>query len=184
LLPRLYYWAICANIVFQSGLLLFTGTTFTLFFYSMSAASLAFVTWPAGPLPALYDPDCGLAKSARKFFQLWDLDGMFLWTPRQTDAAARSWLTLRVGNKTHTGFRALRMIVLLNPVTYLVMAGLIAAVPDISGSAAQYRRVVVALLLFLLMPPLAWIADQCCHSICVASKGTDAPSLKGTTRGV
>jgi len=37
---RLYYWAICANILFQSSLLLFTGTTFTLFFYSMTAASL------------------------------------------------------------------------------------------------------------------------------------------------
>src|SRR5262249_44059700 len=36
-IPRLQYWAICANILFQSGLLLFTGTTFTLFFYSMSA---------------------------------------------------------------------------------------------------------------------------------------------------
>ena len=159
LLPRLYYWAICANILFQSGLLLFTGTTFTLFFYSMSAASLAFVTWPAGPLPVLYDANSGFAESARKFFQRWDLERMFLWTPRQPDSAARSWLDLRVGNRIYTGFRALRMIVLLNPITYLVIAGLIAAVPDISGFSALYRRVVVASLLFLLMPPLAWIVD-------------------------
>jgi hypothetical protein len=159
-LPRLYYWVICANILFQSGLLLFTGTTFTLFFYSMSAASLAFVIWPAGPLPVLYDADFGFAGRARRFFQPWDLDGMFVWKPRQPDAAARSWLALWVGNKIYTGFRALRMIVLLNPLTYLVLAGLIAAVPDVQGSSALYRRVIVAFSLFLLMPPLAWIADK------------------------
>ena len=158
--PGLYYWAICANILFQSGLLLFTGTTFTLFFYSMSAASLAFVTWPAGPLPVLYDATSGFAESARKVFQLWDLERMFHWTPRQPDAAARSWLDLQVGNKIYTGFGALRMIVLLNPVIYLVIAGLIAAVPDASSSSALYRRVVVASLLLLLMPPLAWILDK------------------------
>jgi hypothetical protein len=155
-IPQLYSWAICANILFQSGLLLFTGTTFTFFFYSMSAASLAFVTWPSGPLPVLYDPSSGFAESARKFFQRWDLEEMFLWTPN----AASTWIDLRVGNKIYTGVRALRMIVLLNPLTYLVIAGLIAAVPDASGFSALYRRVVVASLLILLMPPLAWIADK------------------------
>ena len=63
-IPQLYYWAICANILFQSGLLLFTGTTFTLFFYSMSAASLAFVSWPSGPLPVTYDADFDFARRA------------------------------------------------------------------------------------------------------------------------
>jgi hypothetical protein len=159
-LPQFYYWAICANVLFQSGLLLFTGTTFTLFFYSMSAASLAFVSWPSGPLPVLYDADCGFARRARTVFGLWDLEGMFLWTPRQPDTGARGWLDLRVGDKVYTGFRALRMIVLLNPLTYLVIAGLIAAVPDNPGSSALYRRVIVASSLFLLMPPLAWIADK------------------------
>ena len=121
LIPKLYPWAICANILFQAGLLLFTGTTFTLFFYSMSAASLAFVSWPKGPLPVLYDADCGFAARARKFFQLWDPDGRFLWTPRHPDGASRSWLYLLAGDKHYSGFRALRMIVLLNPLTYMMI---------------------------------------------------------------
>src|SRR5439155_19528820 len=65
-IPRLQYWTVCANILFQSGLLLFTGTTFTLFFYSMSAASLAFITWPAGPVTTLYDDDSPFVNRFRK----------------------------------------------------------------------------------------------------------------------
>lgn len=159
-LPQLYYWAICANILFQSGLLLFTGTTFTLFFYSMSAASLAFVKWPSGPLPVLYDADCALARRARTVFEPWDLEKMFLWTPRQSDTQARSWLDLQVRSKIYSGFRALRMMVLYNPLTYLIIAGSIAAVPDIPGGAALYKRLIVASCLIVLMPPLAWILDK------------------------
>ena len=155
-IPKLYPLAIYANILFQAGLMLFTGTTFTLFFYAMSAASLAFVTWPKGPLPVQYDADCGFASRARRLLQLCDLERMFLWTPRNSGA---DWMSLSIGDKIYSGFRALRMIVLLNPLTYLVIAGLIAAVPDMR-STALYRRVFVGLCLVLLMPPLAWIADK------------------------
>ena len=163
-LPQLHYWAICANVLFQSGLLLFTGTTFTLFFYSMTAASLAFVTWPSGPLLVLYDADCAWLDRARKFFQLCDVDGLFRWTGAayETPAAtAGQWLHLAVGNRIYTNFRALRMIILLNPLTYLTIAGLIAAVPD-SPATAAYRRIFVGSCLFFLMPPFAWIADRVC----------------------
>jgi hypothetical protein len=105
-----------------------------------------------------YDANCGFATRARKFFQLWDFDKRFLWTPRQPDAS-RTWLNLEAGDKPYSGFRALRMMVLLNPLTYMIIAGLIAAVPEMPG-AATYRRVFVALCLFFLMPPLAWIADK------------------------
>jgi hypothetical protein len=40
-------WALWINILFQVGLLEFTGNTFTLFFYGMTAVTLAFVTWPS-----------------------------------------------------------------------------------------------------------------------------------------
>src|SRR5436305_9823653 len=90
-ISRLQYWAICANILFQSGLLLFTGTTFTLFFYGMSAASLAFVSWPSGPLPVIYDAGRSLARRAKRFSQFWHLEGMFVWTA----GASRSWMELR-----------------------------------------------------------------------------------------
>jgi hypothetical protein len=158
LMPRLYYWAICANVIFQAGLLLFTGTTFTLFFYSMTAASLAFVTWPAGPLPVLYDANSRVLLWAKEFLKRWDFEGMFQWEPYEL-ATGQDRLRLLVGQKVYSGFRALRMIVLLNPVTYLAMAALIAAAGEAPGVATLYRRVLVSLFLFLLMPPLAWIAD-------------------------
>lgn len=46
LVPRLVPYALWINVLFQVGLLEFTGTTFTLFFYGMTAATLAFVSWP------------------------------------------------------------------------------------------------------------------------------------------
>src|SRR5947209_12062702 len=105
-IPRLQYLALCANILFQSGLLLFTGTTFTLFFYSMSAASLAFVTWPAGPVTALYDDDSPFVKRLRRMLQFCDADRLVNWTPHSRDAG--DWLRLAVENKTYSNVRALR----------------------------------------------------------------------------
>jgi hypothetical protein len=154
---RLQPTAVYANILFQSGLLLFTGTTFTLFFYSMSAASLAFVTWPAGPVTVGYDIDSDLVNRIRKVLRFCDADRRFCWTPRSRDMG--DWFHLPIGNRVYTNFRALRRIVLLNPITYLAIATLIAAVPDVPAAAA-YRRVVVALCLSFLMPPLAWIVDR------------------------
>src|SRR5436305_2718395 len=102
-ISRLQYWAVCANILFQSGLLLFTGTTFTLFFYSMTAASLAFVEWPEGHVSVLYDPRRKSVQWARKFFQAWDVDHRFVWTPASGETQ------LFAGEKVYRGFRALRM---------------------------------------------------------------------------
>ena len=91
LIQRLYYWGILANIFFQSNLLLFTGTTFTLFFYGMTAASLAFVTWPSGSIPVLYNPRNKFGQGARRFFEPWDLDGRFLWTESQNKLELQPW---------------------------------------------------------------------------------------------
>jgi len=63
------------------------------------------------------------------------------------------------GNETYANFRALRMIVLLNPLTHFTIAGLLAVAPEMPA-AALYRRVLVASCLFFLMPPLAWLADR------------------------
>ncbi len=170
LIPSLQYWAILANIFFQSSLLLFTGTTFTLFFYAMTAASLAFFSWPADPALVFYDSGRKMTQRARSFSEAWDLDGMFAWIPYQSATAsqyglpagydARQPLLLLTSDKVYSNFRALRMIVLLNPITYFVMAGSIAAFEGLSGQAVFGRRLIVLVSLVLLMPPLAWIADQ------------------------
>jgi len=152
-IQSLNYWAVCANILFQSGLLLFTGTTFTLFFYSMTAASLAFVSWPKERITVLYN--AGVVDRIAKVLRFCDADGRFHWIPYSEPTG--DWLHLTTGDRAYTNFRALRMIVLLNPLTYLAIAALIAVVPEFS--AAAYRRTVVALCLFFLMPPLASLAD-------------------------
>ena len=169
LIPSLNYWAVLANIFFQSSLLLFTGTTFTLFFYSMTACSLSFVTWPDAPLRVLYDSERKFFSGCRKFFELWDVDGRFLWTPYQSTLsgpydipadAAHVPLHLVAGGKIYSGFQAVRMIVLYNPVTWFVLAASIAAVENAPGPAALYRRLIVGAALVLLMPPLAYLADR------------------------
>jgi len=148
-ISRLNALAIAANVLFQASLLLFTGATFTLFFYSMTAASLGLVTWPASPVSVFYDPTSALAK----FFAAWDLDRRFLWTKSQSALG----LHVVVGDTVYRGFRAFQMILLLNPITYFAIASAI-AVGDLTGSAALYRRLIVAASLLLLMPPVSLVS--------------------------
>ena len=157
--PQLYFWGNLANILFQAGLLLFTGTTFTLFFYAMSAASLAFVTWPRRALPVGHDPASRLALRAKRFFEAWDLDGQFHWTSRESP---RGPVELEWNDRTYAGYRALRMLILFNPVTYFAIAASIAGAGYVPA-APLVRRLIVGLLLVLLLPPLAWAADALFH---------------------
>ena len=162
---RLFYWGVIVNVLFQAGLLLFTGTTFTLFFYGMTAASFAFVSWPVKPVSVAYRRGQTFAKFV-KIFGLIDVDKRFVWaaypatdSPTKTETDANGWLHLFTGDQVYSGFRALRMIILLNPVTYFAIAAAIAAAGDVAGWTALYRRLIVTASLVLLMPPLAWIAD-------------------------
>jgi hypothetical protein len=152
---KYFRWAVIFNVLFQASLLLFTGTTFTLFFYSMTAASLAFVTWPASPVSAAYRRGHPFARLVG-IINFLDVDKRFVWTAADD---ANPWLNVIAGNQVYSGFRALRMIVLLNPLTYFVIAAAIAAAGDVSGWAVLYRRLIVTACLVLLMPPLAWLAD-------------------------
>jgi hypothetical protein len=153
LIPGLYEWAIILNVLFQASLLLFTGTTFTVFFYSMTAASLAFVEWPTEPVAVLYDANRTSANAAKQFFSSWDFDQRLLWVPTEGS------LHFSVGDRVHRGFGALRMLLLLNPVTYFAIAAAVAVVESVP-SGPIIRRVIVAVSLLLLMPPLAWVADK------------------------
>jgi hypothetical protein len=153
LIPSLYEWVIISNVLFQASLLLFDGTTFTVFFYSMTGASLAFVAWPTEPVAVMYDAHRGFGNAAKRFFSSWDFDRRFLWVPTE------GILHFSLGSKVYSGFRALRMLLLLNPVTYFTIAAAIAACESVPF-AALIRRLIVAVALLLLMPPLAWVADK------------------------
>jgi hypothetical protein len=165
LLPSLYYWGALANILFQCGLLLFVGNTFTMFFYGMSSASFAFVNWPSQPMRVLYHPNGGLPQAVRKFLMWIDVDRQYLWTPSDTfskpaaNEASCIPLSLVTDNKTYTGYRALRMILLYNPVTYIVIVAALASA-GYSQGPYLYRRILIGSALVLLLPPLAWSVDQ------------------------
>lgn len=157
-IPQLNSLAVLSNVLFQASLCIFTGTTFTLFFYSMTASSLALVPWPQLPVTVHYNPLRPVSDFARRFFSAWDLDHMFHWTPVTT---SQSPLQLLTGNKSYTGFRAAQTLILLNPITYFVIAAAIASLESVRGSeGVLLRRLVVGTCLVLLTPPLAWAADR------------------------
>src|SRR5947209_17778250 len=83
LVRRLYPLGIWLSILLHAGMLLFTGSTFTLFFYGMTAAMLVFVDWPTQPMTVIYDGDCGFCDATRRFFERLDLEHQFRWLPSQ-----------------------------------------------------------------------------------------------------
>jgi predicted DCC family thiol-disulfide oxidoreductase YuxK len=158
LLRPLYPVGIWLSILLHSGMLLFTGSTFTLFFYGMTAAMLAFVDWPGEPMTVIYDGDCGFCNKARRFFEEMDLEKAFRWERSQAGALDRFGITpemardrayLVAAGRVYGGFRAFRAMLLYNPAVYLVTYIVLAA-PGPRDSS--FRNVVVAILLVLFSP--------------------------------
>ena len=152
---------ILASVLFQSSLMLVSGTNFNMFFYATQAALLIFVDWPRSRWLVIYDGDCGFCNRSKESIERVDLEGLLDWRPYQSgagraygisDADAAERLYLVAGSKIYSGFRAFRMMLLFNPVTYLAMAALIAAPP---GDATLYRRIVVTGLLMFFLPAFA-----------------------------
>jgi hypothetical protein len=164
LVSRLQYWGILTNIIFQSGLVLFTGDTFNLFFYGMTAASLSFITWPHAPVQVLYAPASQFALRSRKLLETWDIDRLFRWIPRTAgpdglkEPDIGDLVQLQVGDKIYRGFEALRRIVLFTPLTYLALAAAVAGAGYLPAPETA-RRLIVGWSLVILLPPLAWMAD-------------------------
>jgi predicted DCC family thiol-disulfide oxidoreductase YuxK len=158
LIRRFYPLGIWLSILLHSGMLLFTGSTFTLFFYGMTAAMLAFVDWPSEPFTVIYDGDCGFCDATRRFFEKLDLEHQFRWSPSQTtvlekfgitEDMARQRVYLAAGDRVLGGFRAFRSMLLYNPAAYVVTYVVLAA-PGPRDST--FRNVVVAILLVLFSP--------------------------------
>ena len=138
LVPRLVPWALWAHVLFHVALLEFTGQTFTLFFYGMQAATLAFVALPerlvvqGGPF-------------ARRCLKLLDPDGVQDWQP--PDAGAPR---LRVHDRgfVYVGAAAVRRLLLYSPVFWLTATAVLALLP--AGAALERRLLVGVVTLFFL----------------------------------
>jgi predicted DCC family thiol-disulfide oxidoreductase YuxK len=166
LVKRWFYWGVLTSILFQSSLMLFTGTTFTMFFYATQAALLMFIEWPREQWLVIYDGDCGFCTRTKKWFDRFDLEGLFTWRPYQSgaglahgisDVEASERLYLVAGATIYSGFSAFRRMLLFNPLTYFAMAILIATPP---GDASLYRRIVVSALLIFFLPPLIPVGER------------------------
>jgi predicted DCC family thiol-disulfide oxidoreductase YuxK len=147
------------SVMLQSGFLLFTGTTFTMFFYGMQAAMFAFLVWPREPLKVIWDGSCGFCDWTRRQVARVDLENVFEWWPYQsgkgraygvTDEAAarRMQLVTRTG-KVLEGFHAFRHMLFYIPLYWFALVALIALAP---AGAATWRRLVVASALFFFSP--------------------------------
>jgi predicted DCC family thiol-disulfide oxidoreductase YuxK len=156
---RWYRWGIYASLLLHSGMLFFTGTTFTMFFYAMSASMLFFVDWPSKPLVVLFDGECGLWRRVKRWMESADLEGIFEWVPYQAGGAARYGIAdaeaerrihLVDGMKIDAGYAAIRKMLLYNPVTYLAVAAIV-AVPR--ANVSTFRMVAVGVLLVVFLPP-------------------------------
>ncbi len=158
LIRKFFPVGIWLSVLLHSGMLLFTGSTFTMFFYAMTASMLAFVSWPQAPLAVIYDGDCGFCNLSRKWIERVDLEKMFRWIPYQSglgeplgvsESEAIQRLHLVNGTKIYSGFRAFKMLVLYNPAPYLVTYAVLAA-PGPGDS--KFRNVLVAILLIVFSP--------------------------------
>jgi hypothetical protein len=180
LIRRLYPWGALLNVLFQCGLCLFVGDTFTLFFYAMNAASLAFVTWPSKRMRVEYEASNQKMERLRRLLGRLDLDGRLEWTGASRTFAVEGALPLRLttDDRSYTGANALRMMVLFNPVTCFVFTTLMAisGYQETSGLAI-YRRVLLGITLLLLMPPLAWIVDRISRGRDTSERRASSPKI-------
>ena len=165
LVRRLFPLGIWGNLLLHSGMLFFTGSTFTMFFYAMTASMLAFASWPTSPMLVIFDGDCGFCALSKRWVERFDLENVLDWRPYQsgagkrygiTDADASQRIYLINGDRIYSGFSAFKMMVLCNPISYLLTYTVLAA-PGAGDS--RFRNVVVAILLLLFSPFFRPVGD-------------------------
>lgn len=146
LVPRLVPFALLTNVFFQVGLLEFTGGTFTLFFYAMQAANLAFLHWPA-TLELQYDPTRPLHRAALFLLRCVNFDNL---VRSEGTAEERRPFRLSVnGGAPRTGFVALRTALFYSAGFWLVATAALALLP---GGATLARRVLVGAAVAFFIP--------------------------------
>lgn len=152
-------WGVIFSVMLQSGFLLFTGTTFTMFFYGMQSAMAAFLVWPRNPLIVIWDGSCGFCAFSKQWIERFDLERAFAWWPYQSgkgrefgitnEAAQRRLQMVTAGGRVLEGFHAFRHMLFYLPVFWFTLMALIAGAPE---PAPTWRRIVVASTLFFFSP--------------------------------
>jgi predicted DCC family thiol-disulfide oxidoreductase YuxK len=132
--------------------------------YVVLAAALLFVRWPR-ELTVIYDADCGICNASRRFWQRVDFERAFHWAPFQSRVgdrwnipveALRERAHVVAGDRITAGFRAVKRVFQYNPVTWFLVALVVAAPPN---EWLLYRRIVVAILLLVFSRPFEPVGE-------------------------
>ncbi len=118
---RLVPVGILLVVAYHSSLFLLTGTTFTMFWFSLTAACFALVEWPASA-PAVHYGETGRFARLGGVLHKLDFGHAFAWEQGNEDSSLR--LTTR--ERVFTGREALRRVVLYHPTLYLLFYTLVA----------------------------------------------------------
>lgn len=156
------FWpaAIWLGVLYHCAMTWFTGSTFSMFFYAMSASFLAVAAWPKRPLEVFYDGDCGFCELTRRAMARTDPGRVYAWEKLQTGRAQSQYgisndaLIERLhvvidGGEIRSGFAAFKRMLLANPVSYFFFA---AAVLASGWVSAGFRSLVIAALVALFFP--------------------------------
>ncbi|HWX95943.1 MAG TPA: hypothetical protein VNZ01_03740, partial [Solirubrobacteraceae bacterium] len=117
---RLVPVGILLVIAYHSSLFLVTGTTFTMFWFAVTAACVALVEWPARAPIVKYGEEGSLARIVRLLHRL-DLGHAFAW-----EQSRGSELELTIGERRFSGREALARVMLYHPTLYIVYYALAA----------------------------------------------------------
>ncbi|MBL8235995.1 MAG: DUF393 domain-containing protein [Bryobacterales bacterium] len=156
LVPRFHAAGIWGSGLFQSGLLLFTGDPFNLFFYGMQSSLFAFARWPEPQITVIWDGSCGFCRRTKELMQRFDFDPVLDWRALQTGVGERYGLTKeQLQLALHAagpgwvlgGYAAFRRILLHLPVFGMTLLTALAFAPG-----PQTRRAIVTGALLFLLP--------------------------------
>ena len=156
LIPRFHPAVIWGSGLFQSGLLLFTGDPFNLFFYSMQAALFAFARWPDPQITVIWDGSCGFCRRTKELLEKIDFDPIFNWRTLQSNIGDQYGLTkTQLKHALHAagpgwllgGYSAIRRMIVHLPLFTMSLTTAVALAPG-----PQTRRAVVALTVIFFLP--------------------------------
>lgn len=152
---RLVPVGILLVVAYHSSLFLLTGTTFTMFWFSLTAACFALVEWPARAPSVQYGETGRYARLGGILHKL-DFGHAFDW-----ERGGDSSLRLASEQRVSTGREALNRVVLYHPTLYLIFYILVAVPqPQRRWAAAVALGVVAYAGLMLLRNRLSATADR------------------------
>jgi predicted DCC family thiol-disulfide oxidoreductase YuxK len=161
LIPRTRLFAVFVSvIILQCGFLLFTGSTFGMFFFAMQAAAFCFLPWPVKSMEVIFDGTCGFCDWCREQIERLDFDKLFSWVPYQSgrgrafgisdEAAARRLQLVTPEGRVLEGFVAFRRMLAYTPAFWMAIFALLAVARG--QSAPAWRRIVVVGTLIYFSP--------------------------------